>query len=366
MSAELNVQLRLLQDNVAADAKKAADTVGRTMGSSSQQNAHVNAMKAYQRAMIGTQQNAHVQAFKQMQSSMVGLQANSHVQAYKLALKQIVPLQQNAHVMAFRAANKAMVGSQQNAHVQAFKSYQAGLPPILTGGGGGGGASGAGGQSIMAGFHQMVMSYIRFKVFSAAIDMARKALENFAEAIKRAAKRYADAATSGFGVGTFTNRNLTAGILGVSPEEVFRFGNAFAFVGDKMKASLDIIAAGTRPLAETNMSWEMMKVDLEALFVTLALKMRPAIESFISGIDKIITVMTKFSDVIVTVFSPWSMKQLPASAWEKMGLVLGGIGSSNYAAQTAEATRKSARFLEMMAKNRFTSADLLTPISATP
>jgi hypothetical protein len=42
------------------------------------------------------------------------------------------------------------------------------------------------------------------------------------------------------------------------------------------------------------------------------------------------------------------MKQMPASAWERMGLQVGGTGGTNYAAKTADSTAKSATYLQRL------------------
>ena len=322
MSAELNVQLRLLQDNVQSDAKRAAETARRVMtsatyGSDEGQSGIKRVIKEGNNAAI--------------EQRRIEKQINLEIKERARILKEIERDQNRA--------NKEAGGGQTSR------------------------------QSISDGFRQMVMSYIRFKVFSAAIDQLRKAVANLTEAIAKAHARYAGAATSGFGVSTFTRRNAIAGILGVSPDDVFRFGSAFKFVGDKMKHSLDIIAQGTRPLAELNMSFEMLKVDLEAMFVSIALKLKPSLESIITGLDKIVNVFTRFSGVIAEISKHFARmtgfgitlgglnllgggkamsegmpglsaqaKQLPASSWEKMGLVVGGNVATNYLRQIAQNT----------------------------
>jgi hypothetical protein len=65
------------------------------------------------------------------------------------------------------------------------------------------------------------------------------------------------------------------------------------------------------------------------------------------------------------------MKQMPASSWEKMGLVIGGGGGTNYAQQTAKNTGKSNSLLEKIANalaNPKNSGDKLsfTSVPSTP
>jgi len=65
------------------------------------------------------------------------------------------------------------------------------------------------------------------------------------------------------------------------------------------------------------------------------------------------------------------MKQMPASSWEKMGLVIGGGGGTNYAQQTAKNTEKSNSLLGKIANalaNPKNSGDKLsfTSVPSTP
>ena len=65
------------------------------------------------------------------------------------------------------------------------------------------------------------------------------------------------------------------------------------------------------------------------------------------------------------------MKQMPASSWEKMGLVIGGGGGTNYAQQTAKNTEKSNSLLGKIANalaNPKNSGDKLsfTAVPSTP
>ena len=45
------------------------------------------------------------------------------------------------------------------------------------------------------------------------------------------------------------------------------------------------------------------------------------------------------------------MRQLGASAWEKMGLVIGGGGATNYAKDTAHNTKRANNLLETISRH---------------
>lgn len=340
MSAELYVQLRVLSDKVQTDTQDAVEKAQRILGARTIGGGGVGGGGG---AGGANQQDSHVQMYKRFE----------------------------------RLANKK---------TSAIKKPE------------------EDGQGIVAGFRQMAMSYIRFKVFSLAIQEATKAVGQLAESANRAGKIYASAMTSGLGISMTVRRGMLAGVMGVSEQEVVRFGAAIAYLQPKLRAAQDVLTKTTTPLTQVNWEFRVVLENLKALMASIAVNLAPALMKLGTAINYILEVINNspsISKIISKVGageiggglfgpigayiggklgsmsasgaggqmpSPQSyMKQMPASAWERMGLVLGGGGGTSYAKETAEATKKSAKFLEFLAKGHFnTSSPFAASIPSTP
>lgn len=207
-----------------------------------------------------------------------------------------------------------------------------------------------------------------------SLKALQAALKGTIAAFDEARKIYAKALTSGLGIQFTVGRSNLAEILGVSETDVLKFGAALAVLGPKLKFSTDVISRTTPNL--TSVAWEfgVMKKNLEALFFTLANDASPTLRRFADGISQVTNAITRFvqnSPAFIYLFKLWAqnmlpifsqigkdsgpaplpqgqMKQLPASALERMGLVVGGFGGNTSAERTAKATEKSAKLLEKL------------------
>lgn len=248
-------------------------------------------------------------------------------------------------------------------------------------GGKGGGIFGKGG---MVGFADV---FIGLKVVSAILkaEMAvfKFAVEKFKQAVENASRIYAKSLGSGLGVSFTARREALSQIMGVSEEDVIKFGSALSVLNPKLDFSVGVMARTNHVL--TSLSWEfgILTKDLEALFADMASQAAPAIQNLVKALDNLVRILDNpvilklaglglksaaqtasttmlgptFSTIagyfisrlstkdksLISAPEPASfMKQLPASAWERMGLVIGRGGASNYAKDTAKNTRDSA------------------------
>ena len=246
----------------------------------------------------------------------------------------------------------------------------------------------------------MLRSLLMYRAISEALKMFKAALDSVVAAFEKAKKLYVGGALSGFGTRMQTSRTAIAGILGVSENDVIRFGEAYRYFSRQLKDSLDNIAKNARPLAETNMQWGVLKVKLESFASTVAVSLKPAIDSFIDKTGELVDFLQKNTATTAKIaktawsFTPTSliagglgglfrglgslsgggsfmsgflnqemfgknkspnippqMKQLGASAWEKMGLVIGGTGGTNYAQQTATNTKTTNNLLRELKRS---------------
>jgi hypothetical protein len=211
------------------------------------------------------------------------------------------------------------------------------------------------------------------------------------KAYAQGANLYKRSMTGGMGLQFESKRGILASILGVGENDVPRYGSQTSYLMPKISESAKILADTAPALTKVNWEFNVLKVDISALAAKLASNAGPAVMKFITHLDVLVKFLTKSSDVISRDFSmikktsplywfhrlteaasnklygvtqsqvdkayggnasnfptpnAW-MKQLPASAWEKMGLVTFG-GQVNYQKQIAQATRETVQELRKM------------------
>ena len=208
----------------------------------------------------------------------------------------------------------------------------------------------------------------------------RKALDGAKGAIQQAFGIYSGSAQSGLSAQYYTRRQSLAGIFGIqgNPNQVFLFGAAVAQVESKISSATTTIAKNSKPLGEFEVAVRVMKLNFEAAYSSLAVKLLPAMNAWVNALNALATIkppkwmdsiakgalqLNPFSSMLANLTNVLGvkygtgsmfgagglpglgsfMKQLPVSSWEKMGLQIGG-GSEmlNYTKQIAQNTRKMA------------------------
>lgn len=211
-------------------------------------------------------------------------------------------------------------------------------------------------------------------------SMARLLTSEIKKTFEDARQIYGKALTSGMGTQFTVKRSLLASIMGVSEQDVFRFGAQMAYLNPKLENAVSILTKTNPKLTQVSWSFKVLEADASALFATLANDAAPAILNLVGAIDKMVKAVTAHKSeleagarIIAFGFTgglsevarlankalpggkqdnlpgPQSwMKQLPASHWERMGLVTMG-GSQNYAKDTARNTKEMAIALRALA-----------------
>ena len=236
----------------------------------------------------------------------------------------------------------------------------------------------------------MLRSLVLYRAISEAMSQLRNAIMAVVGAFEKAKKLYVGGALSGFGTRMQTQRTAVAQVLGISEQDILRFGDAYKKISSELKPSIDLISRNARALAETNIQFEILRVKLEAIASMVAAGVNPAIKDFMFIFDKFAEFITKKAESInkwasraeqassfITnpIFAmakmgvrAWrekeeaknpnkldelkpQMRQLGASAWEKMGLVIGGGGATNYAKDTAHNTKRANNLLETISRH---------------
>jgi hypothetical protein len=193
------------------------------------------------------------------------------------------------------------------------------------------------------------------------------------KAFETARQLYAKSLTSGMGLQWTAKRGLLASIMGVSEQDVFRFGAQMAYLNPKLEQASRILAQTATPLTQVSWQFKVLEADMSALFAQLAndaaptlLKLGDAMANVVNWTGRwyhaliqltnlpALGAMLKIGNPITTWLlnklagleskmpSPQAwMKQLVAGAEEHHGLVVGG-GGMNYQREISKNTRMMA------------------------
>ena len=275
------------------------------------------------------------------------------------------------------------------------------------------GATGIAGGGVNAGAALMTAGLV------AAATAAGLALKAMTESIKgaiaaydKASAMYAKSLMSGVGIGFSVHRETLASIIGVSEKDLFQFGAAIAYLNPKIADATKILSDTDIQLTSVSWAWKVLKVDIQAMFALIANELAPEIKSTTDSIDamvkglnkmkwavdlitlgvqavtgignKSLTAVKAIADAAIAsaggnpfknknnlgVPEPIAyMKQLNFSAWEKMGLVIGGKSKDEYAKETAMNTKETVQLLKQMFSkplNPATTVGIYTAIAAMP
>jgi hypothetical protein len=184
-----------------------------------------------------------------------------------------------------------------------------------------------------------------------------------------AARLYARSLTSGgLPIGFSARRSLLAEVIGVGEQEVLKYSKAIERLNEGMRVSTAAIASAVPGLTTIGWEWRMIKIDMQALSMTIASSLVPAIHIVFTAIHTEITKLIQVAQLFK--LSPayqqmmiiarllgyeeapapeTSSHRLRASPWEQMGMVMGVGTAENPLKQTAKNTAKSAEYLGAIA-----------------
>ena len=230
--------------------------------------------------------------------------------------------------------------------------------------------------------------YVNFKILQTALQSLKYTVDSVAKSFEDARKVYAKSATSGYGIKGTVKMGILSSIIGVSEQDVLKFGSAINYLNPRIEHASKILSDTALPLTQVSYNIEILKTDLSALFAKMTAEAAPAINNFLVGLDDLVKRITDHANsmgtagktaqiassflsggsalgiglivkaiqthgAIITAVSkapknleaPMTfMKQIPASSWEKMGLVIGGKGNT-----TNELIRQSNKHLSTIA-----------------
>lgn len=251
------------------------------------------------------------------------------------------------------------------------------LSDLVPKGGMSGGKGGIGaifGAAGAAGYGEI---FVVVKVLSLAFKALVAVIKETAKAYENARQLYAKALTSGLGLNFTVKRGMLAEIIGVSDTEVIKFGAAMKYLNDQIEFSSYVLARTAPNLASVSWEFKVLQKNISAFFAELANIAAPSLRKFAMELSELvrgatvgaallnkawnsfkwlipeeteISLLREAYDKLVGIKdkgaapnpSAW-MKQLPASSWEKMGLVVSGGNNS-----TNDILRKQVSLLQTL------------------
>ena len=242
---------------------------------------------------------------------------------------------------------------------------------------------------LTAGFGALRLVIGQFKWAMEFVLVPIRALAHqFALAAEQARRLYAKQLQSGGLPGGFVSRrSLLAEALGVLEDEVFQYGRAVDFLNGKVAAASAILARTTPELAAASFEMKALQFDLRAMWAAVAAELSPAVRALTMDLRQLVQIFTpllaatakwvtvnmqglrvlnalshalqgNFAQALAEIQklidssraapdAAASSGRMAASAWERMGLVL-GVGKPDWQQETARNTARTAKALELM------------------
>jgi hypothetical protein len=139
-------------------------------------------------------------------------------------------------------------------------------------------------------------------VAGAALAILRKSVDAMISSIDNARKFYSKSLTSGLGTNLTIQRGLLARVLGVSEDDVLKFGGAIAYINPKIEQAKNVLQKTAMPLAKVGIDFEVLKIKGEALAANLMDKATPGIERLIDALGKMFDWLSDHAEQIAGFF----------------------------------------------------------------
>ena len=152
----------------------------------------------------------------------------------------------------------------------------------LTAGKEGGIAGGLFGKGGIAGFSEI---FLAFKALKLGIDIFKWSVEKFKASVERASQLYSKSLNSGLGLAMTTKRSTLADIMGVSEQDVFRFGAQMAYLNPKIEWATAILAKTAIPLTQLGWEFKVMQNNLSAMAAKIFAQASPAVLKMIQELN---------------------------------------------------------------------------------
>lgn len=138
----------------------------------------------------------------------------------------------------------------------------------------GGGGSGGIVSNLVGGLGEFGKSL--FKVVS-IIEILRRTIQAINNTMDEARRRYVKQLQTGMPGGFTTFRSSLADVLGVSENEVLRYGKAVQWMTDRVKLSYKELDRTTKVLATAAVHWRILGLNFRAVWATIVAELAPTL-----------------------------------------------------------------------------------------
>jgi hypothetical protein len=147
----------------------------------------------------------------------------------------------------------------------------------------GGMGAGAGTATLVAGATALGLA---LKALTTTVKQTMAAYEN-------ARQIYAKALTNGMGTQFTVKRSMLAQIMGVSEQDVFRFGAQMAYLNPKLEWAANILSRTTTPLTQVSWEFKILGENTKAMFSSLSVEAAPALLVFTNSLSNLVKYITE-------------------------------------------------------------------------
>jgi hypothetical protein len=112
-------------------------------------------------------------------------------------------------------------------------------------------------------------------------------------AYENARQIYAKALTNGMGTQFTVKRSMLAQIMGVSEQDVFRFGAQMAYLNPKLEWAANILSRTTTPLTQVSWEFKILGENTKAMFSSLSVEAAPALLVFTNSLSNLVKYITE-------------------------------------------------------------------------
>jgi len=147
----------------------------------------------------------------------------------------------------------------------------------------GGMGAGAGTVALVAGATALGLA---LKALTVTVKQTMAVYEN-------ARQIYAKALMNGMGTQFTVKRSMLAQIMGVSEQDVFRFGAQMAYLNPRLEQAASILSKTTTPLTQVSWEFKILGENTKAMFSLLAVEAAPALLVFTNSLSNLVKYITE-------------------------------------------------------------------------
>ena len=166
-----------------------------------------------------------------------------------------------------------------------------------------------------------------FSEFYLAIKGVKIAFDHLCISIENARKLYAKSLTSGMGVGFTVKYSMIADVLGVSEQDIFKYGAAIQYLNKQLEFATQTTTRTLPALADVGIQAKIFGENMKAMFAEVASGMAPMFKSFLVNLNDLMVTLGKSQVIEVLAVALGALLQILVDIVGGIGLAIGGIAT---------------------------------------